>query len=83
MGSGDSALQNDKFLHFFLFLWVIFAHLDPDPQHTQKPRRLFIITVQIRTVYGTRGTGIRKIGNSYNLPSLEKILITFRPYKKN
>jgi hypothetical protein len=25
-----SALQNMKFLHF-LFLWVIFALLDPDP----------------------------------------------------
>ncbi len=25
------ALQNMKFLNFFLFLWVIFALLDPDP----------------------------------------------------
>jgi hypothetical protein len=25
------ALQNMKFLDFFLFLWVIFALLDPDP----------------------------------------------------
>jgi hypothetical protein len=25
------ALQNIKFLNFFLFLWVIFALLDPDP----------------------------------------------------
>jgi hypothetical protein len=25
------ALQNMKFLNFFLFLWVIFAFLDPDP----------------------------------------------------
>jgi hypothetical protein len=25
------ALQNMKFLYFFLFLWVIFALLDPDP----------------------------------------------------
>jgi hypothetical protein len=25
------ALQNKKFLHFFLFLWVVFALLDPDP----------------------------------------------------
>jgi hypothetical protein len=25
------AIQNMKFLHFFLFLWVIFALLDPDP----------------------------------------------------
>jgi hypothetical protein len=24
-------LQNVKFLHFFLFLWVIFALLDPGP----------------------------------------------------
>ncbi len=27
-----SALQNMKILYFFLFLWVIFALLDPDPQ---------------------------------------------------
>ncbi len=34
------SLQNMKFLHFFFFLWVIFAPLDPtkiyadpDPQH--------------------------------------------------
>ncbi len=26
------ALQNMKILYFFLFLWVIFALLDPDPQ---------------------------------------------------
>jgi hypothetical protein len=26
-----SALQNMKILYFFLFLWVIFALLDPDP----------------------------------------------------
>jgi hypothetical protein len=26
-----SALQNKKFLNFFLFLWVTFALLDPDP----------------------------------------------------
>jgi hypothetical protein len=25
------ALKNMKFLNFFLFLWVIFALLDPDP----------------------------------------------------
>jgi hypothetical protein len=25
------ALQNMKFLNLFLFLWVIFALLDPDP----------------------------------------------------
>jgi hypothetical protein len=25
------ALRNMKFLYFFLFLWVIFALLDPDP----------------------------------------------------
>jgi hypothetical protein len=25
------ALQNMKILYFFLFLWVIFALLDPDP----------------------------------------------------
>ncbi len=25
-------LQNMKFLHFFQFLWVIFAILDPDPK---------------------------------------------------
>jgi hypothetical protein len=25
------ALQNMKFRNFFLFLWVIFAFLDPDP----------------------------------------------------
>jgi hypothetical protein len=25
------ALQNMKILYFFIFLWVIFAHLDPDP----------------------------------------------------
>ncbi len=25
------ALQNMKFLSFYLFLWVIFALLDPDP----------------------------------------------------
>jgi hypothetical protein len=25
------AIQNMKFLQFFLFLWVIFALLDPDP----------------------------------------------------
>jgi hypothetical protein len=25
------ALQNLKILYFFLFLWVIFALLDPDP----------------------------------------------------
>jgi hypothetical protein len=25
------AIQNMKFLYFFLLLWVIFAHLDPDP----------------------------------------------------
>ncbi len=24
-------IQNMKFLYFFLFLWVIFALLDPDP----------------------------------------------------
>jgi hypothetical protein len=30
--TGDHpALQNMKFLNFFLFLWVIFALLDPDP----------------------------------------------------
>jgi hypothetical protein len=27
------ALQKVKFLNFFLFLWVIFAILDPDPDH--------------------------------------------------
>jgi hypothetical protein len=27
------ALQNMKFLNFFLFLWVIFALLDPDPDY--------------------------------------------------
>jgi hypothetical protein len=27
------ATQNIKFLNFFLFLWVIFAFLDPDPKH--------------------------------------------------
>jgi hypothetical protein len=26
------ALQNMKILYFFLFLWVIFVLLDPDPQ---------------------------------------------------
>jgi hypothetical protein len=26
-----SVLKNTKFLGFFLFLWVIFALLDPDP----------------------------------------------------
>jgi hypothetical protein len=25
-------LQNIKFLYFFLFLWIIFALLDPDPE---------------------------------------------------
>jgi hypothetical protein len=25
------ALQNMKFIYFFQFLWVILAHLDPDP----------------------------------------------------
>jgi hypothetical protein len=29
-----SALQNMKFHNFFLFLWVIFALLDPDPEST-------------------------------------------------
>jgi hypothetical protein len=27
----DPGRQNMKFLYFSLFLWVIFAHLDPDP----------------------------------------------------
>jgi hypothetical protein len=26
------ALQNMKILYFFLYLWVIFALLDPDPE---------------------------------------------------
>jgi hypothetical protein len=26
------ALQNTKFPYFFLFMWAIFALLDPDPQ---------------------------------------------------
>jgi hypothetical protein len=30
------ALQNMKFLHFFQFLWVIFALLDPDPHPDPK-----------------------------------------------
>jgi hypothetical protein len=29
--SEHPAFQNMKILHFFLFLWVIFALLDPDP----------------------------------------------------
>ncbi len=29
-----SALQNMKFHNFFLFLWVIFALMDPDPEST-------------------------------------------------
>jgi hypothetical protein len=28
---GHPTLQNMNFLNFFLFLWVIFALLDPDP----------------------------------------------------
>jgi hypothetical protein len=27
------ALQKLKFINFFLFLWVIFTPLDPDPDH--------------------------------------------------
>jgi hypothetical protein len=30
------ALQNMKILYFFLFLWVIFALLDPDPDQQLK-----------------------------------------------
>ncbi len=37
------ALQKMKFIHFFLFLWVIFVLLDPDPdpdpQHREKSRK--------------------------------------------
>jgi hypothetical protein len=31
------ALQNMKFLNFFLFWWVIFALLDPDPDPDSDP----------------------------------------------
>jgi hypothetical protein len=34
------ALQNIKFLNFFLFLWVIFALLDPGPDSESGPTDL-------------------------------------------
>jgi hypothetical protein len=34
------ALKNMKFLDFFLFLWVIFALLDPDPIPIPNPDQL-------------------------------------------
>jgi hypothetical protein len=33
----DPALQNIKFTNFFLFLWVIFALLDSDPDTDPLP----------------------------------------------
>ncbi len=48
-----SSTSNMKFLHFFLFLWVIFALLDPDPD----PK-----SVQIRI----HNTGTGTFGNNLN-----------------
>jgi hypothetical protein len=31
------ALQEMKCINFFLCLWVIFALMDPDPQHCKEP----------------------------------------------
>ena len=38
-------LQKIKFINFLLFLWVIFALLDPDPQHCCAVR--YILSLQI------------------------------------
>ncbi len=47
--------QKMKYLHFFLFLWVIFALLDPDPIRVrthntafkEKPPDLFIVPIPL------------------------------------
>jgi hypothetical protein len=50
------ALQNMKIIYFFLYLWVIFAHLDPDPATQMKVDLVCVfVSAGVNTVHRING----------------------------
>jgi hypothetical protein len=71
------ALQNMKFLHFFLLLWVIFALLDPDSEYGSGSTDL--IQLRIQSGYGSE-TLVSEHTVQLSLLRLEFLFIASYPH---